>query len=60
MNVLHSSMEITDQFYSNLNESDIKSRIDALEHTDGGTDAEGEQLKDYREFLEWQKLRQRG
>lgn len=30
LNVMHSSMEITDQFYSVLNESQVKERINLL------------------------------
>jgi hypothetical protein len=30
MNVMHSSMKITDEFYSNLSDAEIKRRIDAL------------------------------
>jgi len=30
MNVLHSSMEITDQFYSNLNDGEVQNRIGSL------------------------------
>ena len=30
MNVLHSSMEITDEFYSNLNDKEIQDRISRL------------------------------
>ncbi len=33
MNVLHSSMEITDQFYSNLNDKEIHDRISKLGDT---------------------------
>jgi hypothetical protein len=30
MNVMHSSMEITNQFYSNLNDNEIQDRISRL------------------------------
>jgi hypothetical protein len=31
MNVMHSSMKITDEFYSNLNDSKAQNRINSLE-----------------------------
>lgn len=47
MNVLHSSMEITDQFYSNLNDAEIKGRIAAL-----GTSNEAGNQQDLIKALE--------
>ncbi len=47
MNVLHSSMEITDQFYSNLNDNEIKTRITAL-----GTSNEAGNQQDLIKALE--------
>ncbi len=47
MNVLHSSMEITDQFYSNLNDDEIKGRIAAL-----GTRNEASNRQDLIKALE--------
>ncbi len=55
MNVLHSSMEITDQFYSNLSDADVKTRIDALRHDDGEISWETDELEQYRQFLAWRK-----
>jgi hypothetical protein len=53
MNAMHASMEITDEFYSNLNDAEVQSRIGSL----------GKQLKSdnqnelalFKEFLEWQR-----
>lgn len=50
LNVLHSSMEITDQFYSNLNDGEVENRIGSL-----GKETKS-QAQDYltliQEFLE--------
>jgi hypothetical protein len=53
MNVMYSSMEITDQFYSNLNDGEIQSRISGLKKKDQPSD-NGE-LEQFRQFLEWRK-----
>ena len=51
MNVKQSSMKITDEFYSNLNDGEIQSRISYLgkEKAPSNDDA----LVLIREFLEW-------
>ena len=56
MNAMHSSMEITDEFYSNLNDGEIRNRISSL-----GKDEKTETQDDLallKEFLEWRKNRQ--
>ena len=53
MNVMHSSMEITDQFYSNLNDGEIQSRISGLKKKD--QHSEDSELDLCREFLSWKK-----
>ena len=53
MNVMHSSMEITDQFYSNLNDGEIQSRISKLKEKDKFT--EDSEFEQFRQFLEWKK-----
>jgi hypothetical protein len=54
MNVLHSSMDITDETCSNLDEQDIKSRIEQLGHQTGkAANESGDVLSLLQEFLEW-------
>ena len=51
MNVMHASMEITDEFYSNLNDGEIQNRISSLgKETPPSKDDAAELI---REFLEW-------
>jgi len=53
MNVMHSSMKITDEFYSNLNDGEVQNRIGSL--------GKGVQIKNdneeaerlFKEFLTW-------
>ena len=54
LNAMHSSMEITDQFYSILNDSEVKDRIGAL-GKNGGIEMiiDQETIKLFRQFLEW-------
>ena len=51
MNVMHESMEITDQVYSNINDGDVQNRISGLGKTTGEKDQDDLAL--IREFLEW-------
>ena len=58
MNVLHSSMDITDETYSNLDEQDIKSRIGQLGQQMGKAENESEDvLALFQEFLDWRKTK---
>ncbi len=41
LNVMHSSMKITDEFYSNLNDGEVQKRINAL-----GNETEPKSLND--------------
>ncbi len=53
MNVMHSSMKITDEFYSNLNDGEVQNRISSLGKDvllDQGDEAT---LDLFKEFLEW-------
>jgi hypothetical protein len=54
LNAMHSSMEITDQFYSVLNDSEVKDRIGALGKVNS-TDRENGQdtMKLFKNFLSW-------
>ena len=53
LNLLHSSMEITDQFYSNINDGEVQNRISTL----GKSEKEKEQddFALFQKFLEWQR-----
>ena len=50
LNLLHSSMEITDQFYSNINDGEVQSRISGLNKQDQSF--EDEEIQNYRQYLE--------
>lgn len=54
LNAMHSSMEITDQFYSVLNDSEVKDRIGSLGKK-GGVDQGNDQntMKLFKNFLSW-------
>ncbi len=53
LNVLHANMEITDQFYSNINDGEVQNRISAL----GKSEIEKEQddFALFQKFLEWER-----
>jgi integrase len=51
LNVLHSTMEITDRVYSNINDGEVQNRISGLEKTSG--EKNQDDLALIREFLEW-------
>ena len=51
MNVMHSSMEVTDEFYSNLKDGDIQTRMGALGKEKKSSLESDETL--LREFLAW-------
>jgi len=53
MNVMHASMEITDEFYSNLNDGELENRIGSLNKQ--GINLEDSELRLFRQFLEWKK-----
>jgi len=53
LNVIHSSMEITDQTYSNINDGEVQNRISGL----GKATQEKEQddFARFQKFLEWER-----
>jgi len=51
LNLLHSSMEITDQFYSNLNDGEVQNRISNL----GKSDKEQDDFALFQKFLRWKE-----
>jgi site-specific recombinase XerC len=56
MNVMHSSMDITDETYSRLDEQDIKARIGQLGQKKGKGKNESDDLFElFQEFLAWRK-----
>jgi len=55
MNVMHSSMKITDEFYSNLNDGEVQNRISSL-GKDKQTNSEDQTaLNLFKEFLAWKQ-----
>lgn len=56
LNVMHSNTESTDQFYSVLNDSEVKDRIGAL-GKNGGVDQGNTKEKLIKEFLFWWETR---
>jgi len=56
MNVMHSSMEITDEFYSVLNESELQNRIRSLDRPNI-SDSDADSVHLFQEFLNWRKSR---
>jgi len=59
MNVMHSSMKITDEFYSSLSDGEVKQRIDSINagHPDNACNESIDSL--LTEFLAWRENRQR-
>jgi integrase len=53
MNVMHATMEITDEFYSNLNDGELENRISSL--TKQELNLDNDELEQFRQFLEWKK-----
>jgi len=55
MNVMHSSMKITDEFYSNLTDGEVQNRISSLGKA-LATDNENKEAESLiKEFLIWKK-----
>ena len=55
MNVIHSSMKITDEFYSNLNDGEVQSRIGALETDKRANNDDQDSVNLFKEFLAWKQ-----
>ncbi|HVF25898.1 MAG TPA: hypothetical protein VNA23_08410 [Anaerolineales bacterium] len=53
MNVMDTSMEITDQTDSNLNDGEVQNRIGKLNEADQPLDIDQELLEKFKEFLIW-------
>ena len=52
---MHSSMKITDEFYSNLNDGEIQSRISSLGKAEIDDSNNAQMLELFKEFLTWKK-----
>lgn len=53
LNVLHSSMEITNQTYSNINDGEVQNRISSL-GKDNQSDRDNQEIIDlFKEFVTW-------
>ncbi len=55
MNVMHSSMEITDEYYSVLNDSEQQNRIQNLSHQTKRTDNQEDLFREFEAFQRWKK-----
>ncbi|MCE9644456.1 MAG: site-specific integrase [Chloroflexi bacterium] len=55
LNVMHSSMKITDQFYSVHNDDEVKKRIDSLSLPPQPASTEEEMIKLLRDFVLWRQ-----
>ena len=53
MNVIHSSMKITDEFYSNLNDREVQNRIKNFNANEEESEQGIENLIKY--FLKWRQ-----
>lgn len=53
MNVMHETMEITDQTYSNINDDEVKNRISGLGKTTEEKDQDD--FARFQKFLEWER-----
>ena len=54
-NTMHSSMEITDEFHSNLNDWEVQNRIGSL-GKDSRPDGENQEIIDlFKEFMSWKQ-----
>ncbi len=55
MNVMHSSMEITDEYYSVLNDNELQNRIQSLGKQLEQASQEEKEFRQFQEFKRWQK-----
>jgi len=59
MNVMHSSMKITDEFYSNLNEDEVQKRINSLGKDKDVAISDSEMVRLFQEFVRWKATTQK-
>jgi integrase len=55
MNAMHSSMEITDQFYSILNDSEVQNRINSFGKKEQKRGEDQDEFMQFQEFLAWKR-----
>jgi integrase len=61
LNVMHASMEITDEIYSRLDEKEIRIRIEQLgQGKKNAANTSEDAFALFQEFLEWRKVKTRG
>jgi hypothetical protein len=55
MNAMHSSMKITDEFYSNLNDDEVQTRIGSLGRAKRSDSGDQQAVDLFKEFLDWKQ-----
>jgi hypothetical protein len=55
MNAMHSSMKITDEFYSNLNDAEVQNRIGSLGKNVETNKSKENMFELFNEFLTWKQ-----
>jgi len=55
MNAVHSSMKITDEFYSNLNDGEVQKRIGSLGKENLSNNIDQQAVNLFKEFLVWKQ-----
>ena len=58
MNVLHASIKVTDEFYSNLNDGEVQKRINTLGKNKKSPD-KNKDMELFKEFLDWREKSKR-
>ena len=53
MNAMHSSMDITDQAYSVLNDDEVKNRMSSINQNNSSNN-DADLIKKFKRFLEWE------
>jgi len=52
---MHSTTGVTDQFYSNINDEEKKSRIDSMFDNNSNLKNHSDEYKQFLEFIAWKK-----
>lgn len=55
LNVMHSSTQVTDEFYSVLSVAELQNRIQNLGNQPGQEESQEELFKEFEAFLRWKK-----
>jgi hypothetical protein len=56
-NVMHSTTGITDPFYSNVDEIEMRNRIDSMFRNRQGEASVSQDDKDFQDILAWKRLK---